>query len=129
MLSPAVLAQELTVAAQVDHTTVEVGTPVRFSLTLTGDLTGVEPSDVRFPESWVIAAQSQATNFSLRAGVAERATSLHYVLIPRQAGTFQLGPFTVTQRGNTYSAEPITVTVEQSKRPPVPPSSGERFLL
>ena len=129
VLPAAAWAQDLTVAAQVDKTTVEAGTPVRLSLSLTGDLTGVKLPDFKLPDGWVVVAQSQATNFTLRSGAAERSTSLQYVLVPQQAGAFQLGPFTVEQHGKTYSTEPITITVEKAKRPPVPPSKGERFTI
>jgi len=128
-LAPAAAAQELTVSTEVDRTTVEAGTPLRFSLTLTGDLAGVKLPELALPDGWIVAAQSQATNFTLRAGMAQRATSLQYVLVPQQPGTFQLGPFTIEQHGKTHTTEPITITVEPSKRPRVPPPSGERFTL
>ena len=132
MFSVAALAsaQELTFSAKVDKTTVDLGDPVTLTLTLSGDIAGIELPQIQLPEGWTVAARSQSTNFSLRAGAAERSMSLAYVLIPQQAGTFQLGPFKISRHKEKFQTEPIEITV---KKPALPPSQlrshGERFTL
>jgi hypothetical protein len=120
----------VSVSATVDKTSVEFGNPLQLTLTITGDLTGVQLVPVEFPEKFLVAGRSQATNVSIRGGVQERAMSLTYVLIPHVAGTFQLGPFTFTKGRQTFSTEPIEITVT---KPAVPPSlrrtPRERFSL
>ena len=123
-------AQDLTFSAKADKTTADLGEPITLTLTLTGDITGVELPQMQLPEGWAVAAQSQSTNFSIRAGATERSMNVVYVLIPQQAGTFQLGPFKVTRRKQEFQTEPIDVTV---RKPALPPSQrqphGERFTL
>ena len=123
-------AQDLTFSAKVDKTTVDLGNPVTLTLTLSGDITGVALPEIKLPEGWTMAAQSRSTNFSIRAGAAERSVSLAYVLIPQQAGTFKLGPFKLSRRKEEFQTEPIEITVKKSALPPsrLRPQ-GERFTL
>ena len=123
-------AEDLTVSAKVDKTSVESGDPIALTLTLGGDLSEIQVPPPEFPEGFTLAARSQSTNFSVRAGVAAHSTTLAYVLVPQQAGTFRLGPFTVRRRGKEFKTDPIEITV---KKPAVPHSlqqpRGERFTL
>jgi hypothetical protein len=43
---------------------------------------------------------------------------VQYVLVPQQAGTFQLGPFTAVKRQQTFKTEAIEMTVKPSVLPP-----------
>ena len=122
--------QDLVFSAKVDKTTVDLGTPVTLAITLSGDLSGVQLPAFEFPEGLMVAARSQSTSFSVRAGAAERATSLQYLLIPQRAGTFQLGPFTIEHHHKELKTEPIEITVKKSALPPSQlQSKGERFTL
>ena len=123
-------AQDLLFSAKVDKTTVELGNPINLTLTLSGDLADVKLPAQNFPEGFAVAARSQSTNFSLRAGVAERSMNLLYVLLPQREGTFQLGPFTVTKKKPQFQTAPIEITVKKPALPPtikLPP--GGRFTL
>jgi len=122
-------AQELAFSATADKTTVEVGQPIKVTLTLSGELADVELPAVEFPEGFSVVARSQSTNFSIRAGTAERAVSLIYVLIPQRAGSFRLGPFTITHRKQAFQTEPIDVTVKKPALPPTLRSPGGRYTL
>lgn len=122
-------AQDLTFSAKVDKTTVDVGDPIQLTLTLSGDIAGVELPAFEFPEGFSVAARSQSTNFSIRAGAMERSTSLLYVLIPQRAGTFQLGPFSLIHNKKTLQTEPIAVSVEKGALPKLLQPHGERFTL
>lgn len=132
LMAPALAsAQDLTFSAKADKTTVNTGEPLTLTLTLAGDLEGAKLSELKLPEGFLIAAQSQATNFTVRGGATERSTNLTYVLVAQQAGTFQLGPFTVTQSKQEFQTQAIDITVNTS---PLPPPSklrpeGERYTL
>lgn len=128
VLAVPALAQDIAVSATVDRTHVPVGSPLTLTLTIRGDGNNVELQPVTVPEAFTIAARSQSTSFSLRAGAAERSTSVSYVLIPRRMGTFTLGPFTIRHEGNSYATETVEVTVAEGKRPR-PDFQGPRYLL
>ena len=122
-------AEDLTFSAKVDKTTVNMGDPISLTLTLSGDIGGVELPAVKFPEGCAIAARSQATNFSLHNAAVDRSISLVYVLVPQEVGRFQLGPFTITHRKKVLQTEPIEITV---KKPPIPSHLAperDRFTL
>ena len=129
-LATAAWAQDLTVSAKVDKTTVGLGEPITLVVTIGGDLTGLEAKPLELPEGFAVGARSQSTNFSIRSGIMERTMSLMYVLVPQRAGTFQLGPFTVVHQKKEFKTEPIEITVS---KPALPPSlqqpQGGRFTL
>lgn len=123
-------AQDLTFSAKVDKTAVDLGDPIHLTLTLSGDLTDVEMPAINVPEDVAVAARSQSTNFSMRAGVTERSTNLLYVLVPQREGTFTLGPFTVTRKKTSFQTAPIEITVKKPILPPTLKSApGGRFTL
>ena len=130
-MAASAFAEDLTFSAQVDKTTVNVNEPITLTLTLAGNLDGVDLSALKLPEGFIVAAQSQSTNFSIRSGATERSTNLVYVLVPQQAGTFQMGPFTIRQQKKEFQTQAIEITVKTS---PLPPPSrlrpqGERYTL
>jgi hypothetical protein len=120
---------QLAVSASVDKTAVDAGTPVKLTISMTGDLSGASVPPLKFPEGFAVAAQTQATNVAVRGSAMERSTSLVFVLIPSQPGTFQLGPFVVEQRGKTLETSPIALTVKKAPLPPTLKWDGERFTL
>ena len=122
-------AQDLTLSAKVDKTTINVGEPINLAITLGGDLSGVQVPAFDFPEGFGVLARSQSTSFSIRAGAMERSTSLSFVLVPQQAGTFQLGPFKIEHHKKSFQTEAITITVKKPVLPPNLQPHGERFTL
>ena len=121
--------QDVAFSAKVDKTTVDFGDPVTLTLTLSGDISGVEFPPVELPDGLSIAARSQSTEFSIRSGATERSVSLTYVLIPQRAGTFRLGPFRIEHHSKEFQTEPIDLTVKKSPLPPHFEPRGERFTL
>jgi uncharacterized protein (DUF58 family) len=127
--SAAEAPQELSVSVKVDKTTIDAGTPLTLTLSFTGDLADATVPTPTFPEGFQVAAQSQATNVSVRMGAMERSISLVYVLVPTRAGTFQLGPFAVEQKDRKMETQPIEITVRKSPLPPTLKPDAERFTL
>ncbi len=122
-------AQDLAFSAKVDNTTVNIGDPIQLTVSLSGDISGIQLPALEFPEGFAIMARSQATNFSVRAGAMERSTSLTVILVPQHEGTFQLGPFSLQHQQRTLATEPIEVTVTKPAVPPRLEPHGGRFLL
>ena len=122
-------AQELTFSAVVDKTAVKAGEAVTLTLTLSGDVGGVEVPPFEFPEGFSVTARSQGSSFTLHGGTMERSMTLTYVLVPQRDGTFQLGPFQIEHEGTTIPTEPITITVEKQALPPSLSPQGGRITL
>ena len=111
----------LIVSAGVDKTKVMVGEQLTLTITLSGDLEGVQLQEQSLPAPFVVVAQSHSQSVHRFAARTERSTSFVYLLVPREAGAFQLGPFHVSQGKQAYATEPISVEVIRSPLPP--PSS------
>ena len=125
-----VWADAVSLTATLDRPQVDLGQPVTLTLSLSGDLTALKGlPKTPLPDSFQVVAQSQSSNFSVRAGVVERSVNFYYVLLAREAGTFKLGPFEVERKqGKPLTADPVSVVV---RKPIVPPGSqpAERFIL
>ncbi len=128
-------AANITVSASVDKTTVDIGAPIQLTIKLSGDVGGLQVPDLGLPEGWTVAARSQSSSFSVRGGAVERAVELLFVLVPHQAGTFQLGPFTFVRpedkkEPQQVQTEPMTITVNKTAVPPaLQAPQGGRFTL
>ena len=123
-------AQEFAVSAKVDKTTANVGEPITLTLTLSGDIAQLDLSKLSFPEEFAVIGRSQSTNFIFRGGATERSMSLNIVLVAQRDGTFQLGPFSISQGKQEFHTEPISVTIKKSVLPPSsPPPQGGRFTI
>ena len=119
-------APQFRIAAVVDKTAVDVGAPITLTITIEGELNRSDLQPFEFPKSFQVVAQSRASNVSLQMGRMKRSLSLNYVLIPREAGTFQLGPFQATSEGKPVSTDPIDIVVN---KPVLPPSTEEQPRL
>ena len=116
------------IAAQVDKTKVELGSPIKLSITLEGDLKKATVQPFEFPQGFSVVAQSRATSVSIQAGQMTRSVSLNFVLLAREAGTFKLGPFQVLYDGKPVLTDPIEIIVS---KPVLPPGSDahQRYTL
>lgn len=130
-------------SAGVDRTTVEVGGQVTLTITISagggsaplsqrgggeGDVQRVELEPFELPEAFRVAAQSRTTNLSMELGRITRSISLVYALVVLEPGTFQLGPFELIHRGETFSTEPLEIVVTKPALPPTLEPS-DRFVL
>ena len=105
-------------AAHVDRSTVDIGQQLTLTISLEGDLTRATLRPFEFPPAFAVVAQQRASNVAIHAGKMTRALSLIYVLVPREAGTFQLGPFQILHHGESVGTQPIQIIVKKSVLPP-----------
>jgi len=128
--TPAVVgdSKDLQISANVDKSQVELGKPLTVTITLEGDLAGAAVKPFEFPKTFQVLVQSQASNVSVGAGGVQRSVSLTYVLLAREVGTFQLGPFQVMRHDVPVQTESIQVTIT---KPVLPPETEpkQRFTL
>ena len=110
--------QGLRLSAQVDKTTVEVGSQLTLTLTIEGEFAKAELQPFEFPKALPVVAQSRSTNLSIQLGRVQRSVSLVYVLLAKEPGTFQLGPFQVTYQGKPILTDPIQIVVSKPVLPP-----------
>ena len=115
--------------AGVDQRAVQLGRPFVLTISLSGDLTGVqgEPAfDV--PEGLHISSRRQVTDLSVGPAGISRSLNFVYVLVPTKPGTFQLGPFAIQRQDQRVMIDAVEVIVQKPRLPPfLAPQS--RYIL
>jgi tetratricopeptide (TPR) repeat protein len=123
---------EFSFTSKVIPTTAAIGEPVTWTVELTGtgnwpDISGLPQREVS-NEFQVVQPKSRRT---MKDGALFEGTlSEDVVLVPSQAGTYQIKPvrFTYfdTKTGNykTITSDPVTVTISASAAAPVSPGNG-----
>lgn len=109
----------LTFTASVDNTIVPVGESFNVSVNIEGeDLSGINTPEA--PEIQGIdilgSSRSQSTQINFINGKLNKSTSIthDYQMIARKEGTFTIPPFTLEQKGKTYSTDPIKISVRKT---------------
>ncbi|GMQ80756.1 MAG: BatD family protein [Rhodothermia bacterium] len=132
-LFPSVLlAQEITVVAQVDLTTIGTEEAVTYTIEVGGapanDIQTPSPPDAR-GLALLQSTPSTQSNLSILNGVMEQSYSFRWVYQPLREGSAQLGSTSVTVGGAVYKTEKIDITVvPQSQRPARAPRRSIRRL-
>lgn len=111
------------ISAKVDKTSVEVGSQFTLILTIEGEFAKAKLQPFEFPQALQVVAQSRSTDLSVQLGSVKRSISLVYVLVAREPGQFQLGPYQVNYRGQPFLTDPIEILVH---KPVLPPRLEER---
>ena len=119
----------LSVSATIDKTKVAVGEQLTLTVTFSGDLTNVVMDPRGVPPSFSIVAQSRSQNIHVLQGRIERSVSFIYVLVPRETGKFQLGPFHVQQGRKEFVTDPLDVEVIRNALPPPSSQPVERLTI
>ncbi len=119
----------LHVSASVDKTQVAVGEQLTLTITVSGDLNDVTLDPHGVPSSFAVVAQSRSQNTRFLQGTLERSVSLVYVLVPREPGTFALGPFRLQQGRHALLTEPLEVHVVRTNLPPPSSEPVERLTI
>lgn len=121
-LFPSVLlAQEITVVARVDQTTIGTAEMVTYSI----EVGGAPANEIRTPSppeasglALLQSSPSTQSSLSILNGVMEQSYSFRWVYQPLQAGAAQLGSTSVTVGGKVFETEKIDISVvPQSQRP------------
>ena len=117
------------VSAVVDKVKVAVGEQLTLTITFSGDLNDVALDPRGVPPSFVVVAQSRSQNVRFMQGNVENSLSLSYVLVPREPGTFQLGPLRLHQGRTTFLTNTLTIDVIRSALPPPSSRPVERLTI
>jgi len=125
----AALADDITVTANVDRTTVSADRAVTLTVQVSGAMQNVpEPKLPSLDDSWSVRTSGTSSNMSWVNGRVSVSKSFNYTLLPRRTGTLTIGSIEVDFEGTVYSTDPIDVDVVEGAAPPTEmeerPSSG-----
>jgi hypothetical protein len=109
--------------ASLELTRVYPGNPVYLYLTFTGS------SNIRRPEidavdNLNIRQVGSSTQMSVVNGVVSQSITYSYLVVPLRGGKYDIGPFFAVHAGETYRAEPVTLTVDAAPGASSPPPSS-----
>ncbi|MBN1520953.1 MAG: protein BatD [Candidatus Aureabacteria bacterium] len=99
--------------ATVDSRTVALGESLNLNLSLHGTQ-DASPPDIGEIDGFQTRYLGPSTRMSIVNGRVSTSITYIYSLTPLKTGSFQIGPFSVSYKGKTYSSEPINIEVVSS---------------
>jgi BatD DUF11 like domain len=115
---------DIQVTASVDKQELTLEDSIRFSIVVEGTRSAPPP---QLPplDSFKVRPRGSSSSFQIINGDRSSSITYNFTLLPKEAGTFTIGPATVEIEGGTYRTAPITLIVKEPSA--VPDSSREVF--
>ena len=114
-------AEAAEVSASLDRESAQVGDNVVLTVVATGAMRSVPEVELSNLETdFDVYSMGQSTNVSIVNGKMTSQTSRQFVLIPKHAGTFTIGPLTVRLGKDEMQTEPLRLSVTAGAPPPSP---------
>jgi hypothetical protein len=114
------------VSASLDRQTAQVGENVVLTVIANGTMKSVPDVTLTSLEAdFDVYSVGQSTNVSIVNGQMTTETSRQFVLIPKHAGKFTIGPLSVRLGKDSMQTQPLSLTVTSGPPPPTP-SPGTR---
>ena len=124
-----VLATDVTFNASVDKNSVALDDTVQYTLSVSGNSasSATNPTLPKF-EKLSVVGTFQSSNITMINGQASVAKSFVYTLQPGKVGQAYIGRASITINGQTYTTEPISITVTKAegRKNQTGPQSGAR---
>ncbi|MEM7481364.1 MAG: BatD family protein [Acidobacteriota bacterium] len=117
-------ASAQSVSATVNRVETSLQEPLILSVTVSGSRTS-RPSLPELP-AFEARETGAAQNFQISNGRSTVSVTYSYLLIPRAAGTFTIGPVSAEIGGRTYRSRPFQVRVREADQPA---SGGEDLFI
>ena len=115
------LAHAADVSASLDRTAAQVGDNVVLTVVANGAVKSVPDVTLTSLEGdFDVYSVGQSTNVSFINGQMTTQTSRQFVLIPKHAGKFTIGPLSVRLGNDTMQTQPLPLTVTTGPPPPSP---------
>lgn len=96
--------------AFVDKSKASLGDGIELSLQFSGTSQMPAP-EIPEIEGFQIRYLGPSTRLSMVNGITEQSVTHRYLLVPLKEGVFQIGPFSVTYKGATYTSDDIKLTI------------------
>ncbi len=109
-------AGEITVTTVVSSSVVSLNETFTLSVSVEGAMKAPAPELGRITDQFTVYSAGTSSNMSLVNGRITSSKRWNYSLLPRETGTFVLGPVEVEVGGAVYSSAPIKIEVVE-KRP------------
>jgi hypothetical protein len=113
MLATAAHAEDITVTVSLDRNPVSLDDQAVLTISVSG---GNNASDPKLPDlpDFNVASSGRSTRISIVNGAMSSQVEYNFVLQPKKAGDFTIGPVTVQYKGKAYQSGPVTIHVIRS---------------
>jgi len=110
VFSTAVFAQDVRFEASLERNTVSVGNPIYLYLSFDGTQ-DMEVPDVPQSDGLRIKYVGPSTEISIVNGKVSKSITHTYLVMPLKKGNYDIGPFSVSYKGDVYRADAVPLAV------------------
>ncbi len=120
-------AYGLSLTAKVDRTEATLEDRIFLTLSVEGSQRTATP---RLPDlpAFEVISRGSTTRMQIINGRVSSGVDYSYILIPRKAGTFEIGPATVTEGGSTVESNTMTLTIAAGASQPADTARQDLFI-
>ena len=117
-ISP-VFAENISFNATVDKTKVSLDDQITLTVSVSGNVKSIPQPQLPSLVDFTIYTAGRSQNISYINGQMTSSVSFNYILAPKKAGKFTIGPAQIELEGKTYQTNPIDITVlAEAESPP-----------
>ncbi len=114
-------ADDISITADVDRYQISLDEQVTLTITVSGNISNIPQPTIPSLDGFTAYSSGRSQNISIINSQVSSAVIFTYILVPNNEGEYTLGPFSITYKGNDYTADPINIKVSpRSKQPSVP---------
>ncbi|MFH0807659.1 MAG: BatD family protein [Elusimicrobiota bacterium] len=107
-------AQNVNISASFDRNSAAVGEQITMQISVSGDTNDIpEPKLPGIPD-FNVYSSGRSQSVSIVNGKMSSSIAYNYVLSPTKPGKFTIGSATLVYKGQTYSTQPVEITVTAS---------------
>ena len=120
--------QNVSFNSSVDKTQVALDEQITLTVSVSGNVKSIPQPELPALDEFTVHSAGRSHNFNYTSGRISSSVTFNYVLFPRKAGKFTIGPAKIELEGKTYQTTPIEITVvsEDRTQPSTPPSGEEK---
>lgn len=104
-------ADDISISCDVDKNEIALDDQVTLTITVAGNVSSIPNPSIPNLKGFTAYSSGRSQNISIINGRVSSAVSFTYILVPNDTGEYTLGPFTLSYKGQTYSAGPINIKV------------------
>ena len=111
LLTSAAFAQNISFNATVDKTKASLDDQITLTVSVSSNVKSIPQPQLPSLVDFTIYTAGRSHNISYVNGQMSTSVSFNYVLVPKKAGKFTIGPAQIELEGKTYQTNPIDITV------------------
>jgi hypothetical protein len=117
LLTSFAFAQNISFNATVDKTEASLDDQITLTVSVSGNVKSIPQPQLPSLVDFTIYTAGRSQNISYVNGQMSSSVSFNYVLVPKKAGKFTIGPAQIVLEGKTYQTNPIEITVLAGAEP------------